>query len=199
MADIEEHVLGTHRTDDISGIEIPDRFFAFLQSGDALSLDEVFSHHVQDIFTLVILLQRIEEILSMPFVKHFVDRYQLGHHLILMGRREGVDVLKALVTAPSSYESYETRERAGLLLGRVLRREGDVLGALDVWESLNEMGSVLGAVELAKFLEHNNRDYDRAVSVVEHAISVEETGKRTPLSAELRHRLQRLKRKIARG
>ena len=102
-------MFGSPREDDIPGIEIPGRYFSFLDSRDATTLDDVFEHHNRDIVTLAELLNHVEEVLSSPTSAKGVDRYQLGRYLILLGGSGGREVLESVVFSPNDDEDTEIR------------------------------------------------------------------------------------------
>ena len=116
--------------------------------------------------------------------------------MVILGRSEGREVLRGLLSSPAEEDTPEVVERAGLVLGASLRRDGDYEGALRVWKTLDEMGSLNGAIEHAKLLEHHLRDFKRAAKVVERAIEGAGAG---AFHAALVHRLGRLHRKLSTG
>jgi len=53
---LEREVLGLERANDVSGWEIPARFFAYLRDREAVRLRPVFAHNADDILSMVALL-----------------------------------------------------------------------------------------------------------------------------------------------
>jgi hypothetical protein len=195
---VEEGVLGIRRERDIPSAEVPERFFAFLRTAESGGLEEVFAHHLQDIESLVMLLARVERILEDPLQLaedgRGVDRLQLGRLLLEDGRREGEELLRAVVREePSSREVL----RAASELTRHLRRGGSVEDAAEVWrEVLARHRSVAAGIELAKYLEHRLRQPEAAEELVARLISWPHSG---PFMADLERRLSRLRRRLARS
>ena len=56
---LEEHVLGVRRAGDVSGFEIPGRYFQFVRSGDARPLVAVLEHNRLDLLSLAGLSARL--------------------------------------------------------------------------------------------------------------------------------------------
>jgi uncharacterized protein YprB with RNaseH-like and TPR domain len=61
---LESAVLGARRTGDVSGVEIPARYFQFLRSGDARPLVAVLEHNCLDLLSLAGLTGRLLELLA---------------------------------------------------------------------------------------------------------------------------------------
>ena len=56
---LESQVLGARRTGDVSGMEIPARYFQFLRTGDARPLEAVLEHNRLDLLSLAGLTSRL--------------------------------------------------------------------------------------------------------------------------------------------
>lgn len=56
---LERHLLGHRRQDDVPGVEIPQRYFQFVRSGDAGPLAPVFEHNRLDLLSLAALTARV--------------------------------------------------------------------------------------------------------------------------------------------
>lgn len=191
LCDVEAGVLHMRRQIDIPGAEIPDRYFAFLRSGRASLLTDVVEHHRYDIVTLARLLGHLSAVLSDPLAGWTVDRVQLGRFLLAAGDRRGEAVLRRVVDRGEPRE----RERAGLFLALILRRQGRREEAAVLWYLLYTEGSVAAGIELAKHYEHRSGDRHAALSVVESLL------RRTDHAChgELEHRRSRLVRLLGGG
>lgn len=64
LTTLESVVLGARRTGDVSGMEIPARYFQFLRSGDARLLSAVLEHNCLDLLSLAGLTGRLLELLA---------------------------------------------------------------------------------------------------------------------------------------
>ena len=64
LTTLESQVLGARRTGDVSGMEIPARYFQFLRTGDARPLGAVLEHNCLDLLSLAGLTARLLELLA---------------------------------------------------------------------------------------------------------------------------------------
>lgn len=204
LEDIERRILGIERGADIPGQEIPERYFEFLRSGNASVLQAVFDHHMQDIVSLTRLFFLLEEILSdaagmssamgrgtVPGPVPQYDRLALGRYLLTRGEG-GEGLLRRVVDSPTRAEPPDVQEAAGLLLAASLRRAHAYSEAQRVWITLRDAGSIRAGVELAKQLEHRERNLVDAEALV--AALLDQAGEGL-LKQELRHRFNRIRRK----
>jgi uncharacterized protein len=197
LSAIESHVFRDPRASDVPGVEIPDRYFSFLRSGDASVMSGVFEHHALDIVSLYRLFGRCERILGDP-LSDDVDLYRTGIWLDNRGSSIGLSVLR------TAWERGDPK--AGLELARRLRRAGNAEEATAIWLDLwRRLSSVRAAVELAKYLEHREKSYEAALDLIEQCLSgspIRASRKAVDhdMSREaLEHRKRRLEQKITRG
>lgn len=196
LGTVEEGVLSIQRELDVPGAFVPLRYFDYLRSGRPEPLLEVVAHHRQDILSLYLLLSRIETILRGVAGSSGLgpDLFELGKLLIeqepLPGARARGEALLRELTAQG------TAERAALYYGRHLRREGELEKAYEVWNrAFRGCGSVAAGIMAAKLLEHQFREYEEALSLVEELLARQDKPPR--LEASLLHRQERLRRRSA--
>jgi uncharacterized protein len=190
LSDIERHVLGRGRADDVPGVEIPERYFRFLRDGDARALHDVFEHHRLDIVSLAHLFLRVESVLDRPLDDRTVDGFRLGRALLVAGDERAAELLERVARSPDP-----NAVPAARLLSRSLRRRGMSRRALDVLMRVAPAGSMEIAIEAAKILEHDLRDVAAARDVVEACLL--ESGQGEP-GPDVQRRLDRLTRKLLR-
>ncbi len=188
LGNIEELILKISRTEDLPGAEVPERWFGFLKNGDASLLQEVFSHHQQDIVSLAFLLVHMEEILKFPLRAEGVDKRALG--VWLLGREDfrGEELL--------SRAEGEGDYTAGVLLAFARKRRGDLNGAVYIWHNLAEKRDTpLICEELSKYYEHTLKQVEVALLWARRGLaSVSgENGERH--RRQFLHRLNRLENK----
>jgi len=198
LSDVEREILRFEREGDIPGIEIPDRYFAYLRTGDPAPLDAVFAHHARDIVSLFELFLRLERVLESVAISAWdavesVDRVSLGRHLVLSDGAGGEGLLREVVEHPLAGETLADRERAAALLCRSLRRRGHVHAASDVWRLLWGDGSLASGIEYAKYLEHQRKSPAAAAEIVTLLAGMTDNDR---IREDLAHRLARLRRKI---
>lgn len=186
LSDIEEKVLEIKRDVDIPGKDIPDKYFSFLDSYNYNDLYEVIEHHFQDISTLVKLLHVINRICFGEHVSDF-SRFGLARMLLYYEPEKALKLLLGL--------HREKHIKAGRLLGLYYKKRKDFKSELKIWEQLWVYDkSCFAAVELAKSLEHRERDENAALLVLTELIETSKLNEKQLLL--LIHRKDRLKNKI---
>jgi hypothetical protein len=185
----EEELLGIGRVDDVEGWEIPGRYLAFLRGGDPRPLIPVATHNERDVRSLAALLGHLADELGDP------DRRRMAPDGDLLGlarsfRNEGrldealacldLGVRRppargALPRPPGVWPAAGrpsarlTRDHLAAERARTLRRLGRTGDARAGWLELASGGGPLAAVawvELAKHLEHVERDFGGALDAV---------------------------------
>ncbi len=186
LSNLEERVLGISREIDLPGREVPDRWFGFLGSGDAGPLVPVFEHNLQDVRTLLLLLDHLESCFDSPGRSRGVDRFRLG---LMLSRAERPEAVAVLTDAWEAGDS-----RAGRFLAVLARRSGRWEDALAIWERMYGEGkSPFAGTELAKYHEHRAGDPETARRLVGDLLLRPLT---SGVRKDLEHRLQRLERKV---
>lgn len=205
LGNIERHVLGIRRTGDVPSAEIPERWLKYVRQRDARPLEAVFYHHRMDILSLVSLTAHLATAVSEPEAggfRHAEDKVSLlrQHH-----RRRQHDRVIALAesilnTLDDDALRRECLEVAGLSAKRC--REWPAAERLFRQLADEDPNAVLARVELAKIYEHRTRDLSAAEAVCLEALRVEErraeSGAFTSGLVPLRHRLDRIRRKLSR-
>jgi uncharacterized protein YprB with RNaseH-like and TPR domain len=190
LTSIERGILGFHRELDVAGEDIPLIWLAFLRSGVPGTLPVVFDHNVMDITSLARMYTAIGRLYAGDVSSVKVDERALGTWLLGPSPDAGATVLS---------DAWERgNSGAGAALSLHLKRQREWDKAVKVWESMIESSrSLFAAVELAKHHEHRARRPDRALEMVDLALSWG-----LPLDAhtrqEFRRRRERLLRKIER-
>jgi uncharacterized protein len=171
---IEQAVLDLHRADDLPGMLIPGRYFAWLRGGDPHGLDPVFIHNRQDVLSMALLLPRFEAVLRGSDNLHPLDRFGRARFLEARGfRDEAVREYRRLWGHRAGGDAPPiTRGAVGLRLARLLRRQGRWEEARAVLEECWRTQSYPypAAIELAKLLEHQARDLAAARRIVSDAL-----------------------------
>ncbi len=188
LGTIEKHILDIERGDDIPGNEIPDVWFDFLKTGDIEKLELVFSHNLQDIYSLSLLLEKIESIVEeLPDLGDY-DKLNLGRILLDSQKDKGLELID---------REYQSGNReAGEYLSLYHKREGDWDNAMKIWKRLNKRGGNLFAtIEMAKYYEHKLKDPLKALNTLDKLLKspLSPTG---DIKEDIIYRKKRLLRKI---
>jgi uncharacterized protein len=200
---LEADVLGASRGADVMGFEIPARYFHFLRSGDAAALVPVLTHNQLDLLSLAALAARLfdlvergadvtsdpQEALALGFI---YDRSRLDRPARLAFERAvelGRDVPSLRLTAMRALAVAERRARRFDAAATWWHR---VLDAPRCPPRLAREA----AEALAIHAEHRARDLTAARS---YALQSFDTGARHSWNDAVRHRVERIDRKMSRA
>jgi uncharacterized protein len=200
---LEENILAAPRTsEEVPGYEIPYLYFDYLHSRDARPLKGVFYHNAMDVVAMAALLSRMSAMLEDPFselVAHGLDVVALAKLFEDIGKW---DVAARLFEHGLEMELPEsdfwlTVQR----LSQLQKRRGDLKTAVGLWERAASQGHVYAHVELAKYHEHQLRDYEEAMKWTQLAVELVSTLDipryiYNHWMEELNHRIERLDEKL---
>ncbi len=196
LGSLESALLGFEREEDVPGSEIPQRYFDWLRSRDGLLMADVFKHNRFDILSLAALAAHLSEMLDPGDTRcHPVDRLAAARLFLARGYpREAIRLLHPLVGCASP----ETAWDAARELSLHYKRTKQWPAAVAIWEELvlRDDSDFFSLIELAKWFEHQQRDFTRALALVERA-RVNEQILSPDQCADLVHRKKRLERKLA--
>jgi uncharacterized protein len=201
---IEQAVLDLHRADDLPGSLIPSRYFAWLRTGDSGVLDAVFTHNRQDVLSMALLLARFEAVLRGSDGLHPLDRFGRARFMELRGfHDDAIQEYRQLWRNRPKAAAPVLGGALGLRLARLLRRQGRWEEARTVleecWRTQSYPYPV--AIELAKLLEHQARDFNAARRIVGDALRLLAlaAAPNPQWRADLERRLLRLDRRLRVG
>jgi uncharacterized protein YprB with RNaseH-like and TPR domain len=188
LGTIEEKILKIKRGPDIPGSEIPDVWFDFLKTGHLEKLKLVFSHNLQDIYTLSTLLVKINEITETLPENENYDIFNLGKLFLLRDLEKGIQLLNREITAGN--------REAAQFLSILYKRQENWDSAIAIWKNLNKNGfNLFATVELAKYYEHKIKAPGKALRIIDKLL-------KSPFSPsgeaedKLQYRRKRLLRKL---
>jgi uncharacterized protein len=198
LSTIEMHILGLERDGDVPGFEIPQRYFDWLRQRDGRLLEDVFKHNRLDIVSMASLLKYLADLVEES------EEINHGHHgdlLKLAGLfhdRGDLQRAKRLFEALIMSDHAEVAISAQRSLSLLYKKEHHWDEAVKLWRHLltSNPNDVFAAEELAKFYEHNTREFGKALQIVLNLLN-----KPARLSdterAPLEHRLQRLLNRVS--
>lgn len=200
LTSVETGVLGFYRVDDIPGALLPERYFRYVRSRDARFIHQAFAHNAHDIISMAALLAGIITFLKDPLAPGCFpaeDIYSIARVREINGDFTGAceayhEALKRGLS-PNLYSS------ALLHLSLMYKKCGQWDKACEIWRTMTHTARETGIfpyVELAKYHEHQEKNYTEAKKWVEAAFEKlpRMTGSYTAHS-ELMHRLHRIKTK----
>ncbi len=181
LASVEAGICGVRRHEDLSGALIPERYFAWLRTGQAAPLQAVLEHNRQDVVSLALLLRVLaHDVLpgrsggTWPEMVEPRDLAGLGR--LYARRGKTADALVCFertlerLTVPGRDRDLEST--VGADRARALGRLGRRAEAASAWEAVALDGGPLAAaawIAVAKSLEHVTRDHVRALAAARRA------------------------------
>jgi uncharacterized protein YprB with RNaseH-like and TPR domain len=198
---LEQEILGFEREGDIPGELIPYIYFEYLRSREAQRVVPILHHNAIDILTLGCLTAIVPAVfrnsdpdsLAEMGVCRGEDLAGIGRWLLAEGEQE---------QALAIFKRAANTRLCGPLLFRILWEiaclEKRLRGAQAALQTLTELAGcsneyrVTALEELAKFYEHEERNYGIALDFTEQALRHDET-------PELRHRQTRLLKRISKS
>ncbi len=198
LVTIEAQVLGVRRQEDVPGYEIPQRYFDWLRSRDGRLMEDVFRHNRLDIVSMASLLKYLT-----CLVDGAADMSHAHHGDLLCAARLHHERGSPLA-AERLLEGLRDSEQAGVagearkVLSLIHKRSGRWDEAVRLWQEVLglEPHDLFAATELAKFYEHQAREFGRAHELVrdllDNALCLSGEDRRL-----LEHRLHRLQGRAA--
>jgi uncharacterized protein YprB with RNaseH-like and TPR domain len=178
LRNVEENVLGFVRLGDIDSAEIPERYFAFLRSGNGALLEPVVQHNRHDVVALAALLVALVESYQAEGSQQDPrDQISLAH--VAMRARDPDQAGRLAQKAADTQDDPEVSAEAWVLLAKLHRRRKEFTLALDALRQ--GLGLVEGEEDkaayvhllLAKIYEHDLKDYRSALAHAEKTLAVE--------------------------
>ena len=194
LIELENQVLGVEREGDLPGEMIPYVYFEYLRNRQAVRLVPIFHHNAIDILTLACLTAIVPLAFRSPEeapLHHGADWVGLARWLLKAERREEALALlrRAVERGLSDDLLFRTLWEIAMVEKR-LGREAAALAAFTELASTRNPQRVAALQELAKHYEHRERNFTLALEFTRAALEVED-------SEDLRHRAERLKRRLA--
>lgn len=197
---LEKEILGVEREDlDVPGALIPQLYLDYVLRARTRPMAQVFYHNAMDVLSMVALAARIGAAVFRPDAQgESDDLVALGRLYMQQGDYARAEM--AFRTADAGVGGYG---EARLELSFLLKRQGRLDEAMDIWWGDLEGPALYPYVELAKQLEHRLGDYQAAERLVARAIQRVATGHLTcrdpeTVLRELYHRQARLNARLLR-
>ena len=197
LATLEEEVLGVRREGDIPGWEIPQRYFDWLRRRDPRLLAGIFEHNRLDVISMATLTAHLIDVLTAHALAQYTheDDYLAAARLLLKrANAEGVQKILDIFHDDTCQDfSLQSQKK----LAQLYKRTGRINEAAHIWQQMAacEPFEFYAISEMAKFLEHHQRDNLQARDTVEKALA----GKNLFSDEEresLSHRLKRLSKRL---
>jgi uncharacterized protein YprB with RNaseH-like and TPR domain len=195
LSTVEREILKVIRDDDVPGHLIPEIYFRYLRTKDARAIKQVFEHNLQDILSLVALVSRMCFLVEDP-----LNNTEYGMDIFSIGKM--FDEEKKYGQSTHYYTEALKHNLAEEEVLEILRSSSFAFKRQEKWEEAEKIWKEIierslefiyyPYEELAKYYEHYLKDYQKAETVVEEALNIEEN---IFLREKLQYRLNRIKRK----
>lgn len=161
LGHVETEILGLERLNDVPGREAPDRYFGFVDNGDADPLIPVFDHNATDVCSLVTLMTVLCDILAGRQAPEAASEWTALARLYDEWQESDL----AVHCFARATECPDASWREHWLRSLHHKRRGEWEEAHRLWITMADRWpwSVPPCVELAKLLEHRLRRYDDAL------------------------------------
>jgi len=200
LVNIERAVLGVTRYGDIPSYLIPQVYFDYIRTRDARKLEAVFYHNRQDILSLAGVVSHAARLATAPpdlVEAHPLDLLSLARLHFRQGRYPVAERF-----ASEAYDSgldADVARTALYLLALSLKRQRRWEDAHRIWCQLarHYRQDIESRVEIAKHLEHRERDLTNARDICAESIEIALTYEGSAITVEeLQYRLARIERKL---
>lgn len=198
LQNIERQILNVKRKEgfDISGSAIPDAYFDYLETRNAKFMKNIIYHNQKDILSLVLIMEQMNTLLyKLPkdLAKEKLNYFEIGRLYLLYGDKEkAIQIFEDILSKDKCH--------AGALkkLSFIYKRAGNYRRAVELWEIGAENDQIYAHKELAKWEEHTNKDYKKALAWTLKAIQIQEISPFVKIKVikELSHREKRLRSKL---
>ena len=179
----ERRLLGVARVDDLPGAEAPRAWFDWVRHGRDGALAGVCSHNRLDLLSLVVLPAALQRSHDDPAATGADAHGWAKNHNRVLGEESAFDYLQ---------RHRDTLETDGLLeLARLARRRREWPLAVAIWEQLAGEGEPAAIEHLAKYLEHEKKDFRQALEATARLLA------RAPDDRHHLRRDARLRRRLA--
>jgi hypothetical protein len=197
LTDIEQHILGMEREDDIPGSEIPEIFFNYLKYGESNLLDKVIEHNLNDIVSLAKISGILAQVYASPKEAGCAEDAFCAARTLLKLRRYS----QAETVFDALKDDFEDAKRELAYLKRTL---GSYNEAINLFDELSEASrfDAIYDIELAKIYEHKMKNYELAVNYAlrakEKAFNNRLLGRESNIIDDIEKRIKRLSSKLER-
>lgn len=200
LVDLENQILGFEREGDLPGEMIPYVYFEYLRKREASRIVPILHHNAIDILTLACLTAIVPRAFQSPEdapLTHGAEMVGLGRWLHRCDQHEKALVLfrRALDKGLRDDLMFRTMWDVACLEKKRKRDEAALAIYADLASGRNPF-RLPALEELAKYYEHKERNYAMALEFTLTALSYAEAPH--PASDALRHRRERLERRLAR-
>jgi uncharacterized protein YprB with RNaseH-like and TPR domain len=220
---LEREVLGRQRGRDVEGADIPRIYYRYLQTGQTAEMADVVAHNEHDLISLLLMASMTLQMVAEPGAvrpedaaivaadddegpmslsertrrrRALADRMLgLGTLLLAAGDHDGgAAALSRSLSSPSAVTRYQARKQ----LAALHKKRGALQEAQGLWQQMadeNCLGDLHPLIELARYHEHELRDFNGALGWVDRALE-HPAARLSDVRERLTQRRERLLRRL---
>jgi uncharacterized protein YprB with RNaseH-like and TPR domain len=195
LINLEKRLFSFYRADDIPGYLVPSVYFEWLADQSLSNMKLVLEHNRFDILSMYFLARVISDafLTNGETLAHVEDLYSLSRYFERRKETNRVEMVFERV----KNETGEISPDAALHYARNFKRSRKVEKSVAIWEKIavtKSAQSYWASIELAKYYEHQRRDFKNAIHYANLARGCEPIS--TSQIAGVEKRVVRLKQKI---
>jgi uncharacterized protein len=175
---VEKEVLDVERKDDVPGFLAPMIYFDYIERKDPEGMLKILKHNEIDILSLITLYTHLSfQLLEVDRNQTIQEKYEVGRWLNSLGE------IDAAQNVYHQIEDTESREAAvsQLQLGYIYKKQKDTFRSLEYFTKVvnhsKDFDLIIEACEeAAKIVEHQLKDYDKALAYCHNALELLQQG-----------------------
>jgi len=197
LKSVEKNILHYHRSaEEIPGWMAPEIYRQYLKTGNMTEILGVFYHNAMDVVSLAALLFDYINLISNP--SSSVNEFHSINYALARLHEKNDDSYQSMeyYIAALQQENLSDSIRVEALrrLSKLHKISGNFDQAVLLWKKASEYNDIDSIVELSKFYEHKQRDYQSALIWVELGIKIFEKNNKYK-SNDLENRKTRIMKK----
>ncbi|MFT4414169.1 ribonuclease H-like domain-containing protein [Fredinandcohnia humi] len=204
LTNVETEILEIKRENDVPGYLAPILYFDYVENKIPDGIFGVLHHNEIDILSLVTLYIHLSGVVVLSEKENLItEKYEVARWLQALGESSRAQKLYEQVVN----EENPDEMKAKIALAFIYKKENKLEDAMklfyEVYENVDEKDSIFAGIELAKYYEHHQKDYQKAWNFAQgsfikwKAISDQGAiGKKQNIGDDFEKRIQRLKRKL---
>ncbi|WP_077618550.1 ribonuclease H-like domain-containing protein [Bacillus sinesaloumensis] len=204
LSNVEKEILEIKREGDVPGYLAPILYFDFVENHDPDGIFGVMRHNEIDILSLLTLYIHLSgAVILNEKHKYTSDKYEVARWLEALGETTKAQELYEQVVEVDS----DKEMKAKLAMAYLLKKEKKYSSAMELFIEVHEKGddtdAVAASIELAKYFEHQIKNYETAIDFANSGFMRWEVSNKTSnktknakLTMEFEKRIKRLTKKL---
>lgn len=200
---VEKEILGIEREDDVPGFLAPMIYFDFVDTKNVDGIMKIMQHNEDDVLSLIILYTHISfQLLGLDRGQSKTEQIQVGKWYSSL--KQTNQAIKVYEQALDKFDGKELWQ-AKYDLAMQYKKQKQIEKAIPIWLEIVKKGrgivKVNASIEMAKYLEHDEKDIHSAMDMTKEGIyeleTIQKISKNIPekLKFDLQKRMNRLEQK----